>query len=88
VVLALGAPLDGAFFGGYVKPANWTENRRDRHLLENQTGKRQVVVIMRDRNGIALPFVFRSEAQSIATIASRVDGDYLRRRSPELGYFA
>jgi hypothetical protein len=40
----------------------------------NQRGKRRVVVIMRERNGIALPFVFRSEAQSISTIASRVDG--------------
>jgi transposase-like protein len=66
--------IDGAYFGGYVKPANWTENRRDRRLLENQTGKRRVVVIMRERNGITLPFVFRSEAQSISTITSRVDG--------------
>src|ERR1700726_391382 len=67
--------VDGAYFGGYVKPANWTENRRDRRLLENQTGKRRVVVIMRERNGITLPFVFRSETQSIPTIASRVDGN-------------
>jgi hypothetical protein len=57
-----------------VKPANWKENRRDRRLLENQSGKRRVVVIMRERNGI-IPFVFRAEAQSIATIASRVDGN-------------
>ncbi len=67
--------IDGAYFGGYSKPANWKENRRDRRLLENQTGKRRVVVIMRERNGITLPFVFRSEAQSIATIASRVNGN-------------
>jgi transposase-like protein len=67
--------IDGAYFGGYVKPTNWTENRRDRRLLENQSGKRRVVVIMRERNGITLPFVFRSEAQSISTIAGRVDGN-------------
>src|ERR1700730_13407866 len=66
--------IDGAYFGVYVKPANWTENRRDRRLVENQSGKRRVVVIMRERNGITLPFVFRSEAQSISTIASRVEG--------------
>lgn len=66
--------IDGAYFGGYVKPANWKENRRDRRLALNQTGKRRVVVVMRKRNGITLPFVFRSEAQSIATIAGRVDG--------------
>lgn len=67
--------VDGAFFGGYVKPANWKENRRDRRFLENQTGKRRVVVIMRERNGITLPFVFRSEAQSISTIGARVDAN-------------
>jgi len=64
--------IDGAYFGGYVKPANWKENRRDRRLAENQTGKRRVVVIMRERNGITLPFVFKSEAQSVATIGQRV----------------
>ena len=58
-----------------MKSANWQENRRDRRLLENQTGKRRVVVIMRERNGITLPFVFRSEAQSIATIGARVDAN-------------
>jgi transposase-like protein len=67
--------IDGAYFGGYVKPANWKENRRDRRLAINQSGKRKVVVIMRERNGITLPFVFRSETQAISTIASRVDGN-------------
>jgi hypothetical protein len=32
--------VDGAYFGGYVKPANEAQNRRDRRLAENQTGKR------------------------------------------------
>ncbi|SFK39351.1 ISXO2-like transposase domain-containing protein [Methylocapsa palsarum] len=64
--------IDGAYFGGYVKPANWKENRVDRRLAQNQTGKRRVVVVMRERNGITLPFVFKSEAQSVATIGQRV----------------
>ncbi len=64
--------IDGAYFGGYVKPANWKENRIDRRLAENQTGKRRVVVVMRERNGITLPFVFKSEVRSISTIAQRV----------------
>jgi transposase-like protein len=63
--------IDGAYFGGYVKPSNRRENRRDRRLSENQTGKRKVVVIMRERDGITLPFVFKSEAASIQTIAKR-----------------
>ena len=33
--------IDGGYFGGYVKPANEKENRRDRRLAKNQNGKRQ-----------------------------------------------
>ncbi len=64
--------VDGAYFGGHVRPANFKENRVDRRLAQNQTGKRSVVVIMRERNGITLPFVFKSEVQSVQTIAERV----------------
>jgi transposase-like protein len=64
--------IDGAYFGGYVKPANYKKNRRDRRLLETQTGKRRVVVAMRERNGRTLPFVFKSEHASLSTIESRV----------------
>jgi transposase-like protein len=64
--------IDGAYFGGYKKPANWAENRVDRRLARNQTGKREVVVIMRERNGITLPFVFKSETHAIPTIVARV----------------
>lgn len=67
--------IDGAYFGGYSKPANHKENRRDRRLAINQTGKRQVVVIMREREGRTLPFVFKSEAESVKTIAERVDAN-------------
>ena len=35
------AEVDGGYFGGYVKPANLRENRRDRRLARNQTGKRK-----------------------------------------------
>jgi len=38
--------IDGAYFGGYAKPENRKEDRKDRRLLANQTGKRQCVVIM------------------------------------------
>ena len=64
--------VDGAYFGGYVKPANKKSDRVDRRLLENRTGKRRVVVIMRERNGKSLPFVFRSEDESVPTIRERV----------------
>ncbi|PPQ19873.1 IS1595 family transposase [Bradyrhizobium sp. AC87j1] len=64
--------VDGAYFGGHVRPANRKENRRDRRLVQNQTGKRRVVVIMRERGGRTLPFVFKSEDASVVTIARTV----------------
>jgi transposase-like protein len=64
--------VDGGYFGGYVKPANHVENRRDRRLRRNQNGKRQVVVIVRERNGNGVPAVFKSEAQAYKFITSRV----------------
>jgi hypothetical protein len=67
--------VDGAYFGGHIRPSNWTENRVDRRLAINQTGKRRVVVIMRERGGRTLPFFFKSEAESIATIEARVDAN-------------
>jgi transposase-like protein len=64
--------IDGAYFGGYVKPANNRENRRDRRLWINQSGKRRCVVIMRERKGSSLPFVCRSEELSLPVIQERV----------------
>lgn len=64
--------IDGAYFGGYVKPANYKENRRDRRTALNQNGKRRVVVVMRERNGSSFPFVFRHEDHAVASIAGTV----------------
>jgi transposase-like protein len=64
--------IDGGYFGGYVKPANLKENRRDRRFLENQTGKRRVVIVMRERNGKTLPFVAKSESAAVPTIRARI----------------
>lgn len=66
------AEVDGAYFGGYVKPANLLENRVDRRLAENRSGKRKVVVIIRERGGASLPAVFRSEAAATKFIRSHV----------------
>ena len=51
-----GVEIDGAYFGGYVKPANHEENRRDRRKAENQSGKRRVVV--REQGGTRLRIAF------------------------------
>ena len=66
------AEVDGAYFGGYSKPANHIENRRDRRLAENKTGKRRVVVIIRERGGDSLPAVFHTEAAATNFIRSHV----------------
>ncbi len=64
--------VDGAYFGGHVRPANYKADRVDRRLAQNQTGKRRVVIAMRERGGRTLPFVFRTEDASVPTIAVRV----------------
>jgi hypothetical protein len=64
--------IDGMYVGGYVKPANQREQRRDRRRRENKSGKRQVVVVARQRGGRTLPAVFSSEAAAVPFIASRV----------------
>jgi transposase-like protein len=66
------AEIDGGYFGGYVKPANYKENRVDRRLTKNQNGKRQVVVVIREREGRTLPAVFKSESAALGFITSRV----------------
>ncbi len=64
--------VDGAYFGGYIKPANHKEHRLDRRTRYVQNGKREVVVVMRQRGGDAITNVFKAEHDSLATIQSRV----------------
>jgi transposase-like protein len=64
--------VDGVYVGGHVRPANLRENRRDRRVVESQTGKRKVVVIARQRGGKTLPGVFPTEAASTGWLVSRV----------------
>jgi hypothetical protein len=64
--------VDGCYVGGHLRPANYKENRIDRRLAKNQNGKRRVVVVMRERKGRTLPFVFKSEGEAFETIAERV----------------
>jgi transposase-like protein len=64
--------IDGAYFGGYVKPANHKANRIDRRLAMNATGKRRVVIVTCARGGDALTFVSKSEASSLPTIRTNV----------------
>jgi hypothetical protein len=66
------AEVDGGYFGGYIKPANHREHRRDRRLGRNQNGKRKVVVIVRERGGNSIPAVFKSEAKAMSFLRAHV----------------
>ncbi|WP_046862111.1 IS1595 family transposase [Microvirga massiliensis] len=67
--------IDGAYFGGHVRPENRKEDRKDRRLRENQTGKRRVVVALRERGGRTLPFVTLQEADGVEIARKHVAAD-------------
>lgn len=59
--------IDGAYFGGHVRPKNNKPKRVDRRRLPHRSGKRKCVVIFRERNGRSRPIVCsESEAASLA----------------------
>jgi transposase-like protein len=66
--------VDGAYVGGHVKPENQKADRKDRRLAENQTGKRQSVVVARERGqgGRTLPFVVKQESDAVALLRQRI----------------
>ena len=56
-----------------VGSINLKEDRVDRRLKEHQTGKRRVVVVMRERLGRTLPKVAMAEAEGVALVTANVD---------------
>jgi transposase-like protein len=64
--------IDGGYFGGYVKPENRAEDRKDRRLKSNRSGKRQCVVIMRERKGRSLAFIVRNEGDAVPFVRDHV----------------
>ena len=79
------AEVDGGYFGGYVKPANHKAHRVDRRFSRNQSGKRRVVVVVRERGGNSVPAVFNSESQAASFIRARIAKGCARRRSGIMG---
>jgi hypothetical protein len=61
--------IDGAYFGGHVKPAN--EGRAGSKAKENE-GRRQSLVIARERGGRTLPTVVAKESDAVSFIRQRV----------------
>lgn len=64
--------IDTAYFGGYIKPANEKKHRRDRRLLRNQNGKREGVLVMRERDGVTLTSVAKSEHAALPTVETTI----------------
>jgi hypothetical protein len=64
--------VNGGYFGGYVKPANIKAHRRDRRFSRNQSGRREVVVVVRERGGNPVPAVFNSESQAALFIRAGI----------------
>ena len=64
--------VDGAAFGGHVRPANAREDRVDRRLVRHRSGKRRVVVVLRQRGGRTLTRTFVREAEAIPFARERI----------------
>jgi transposase-like protein len=64
--------IDGAYFGGHIRPANKVEDRVDRRRARHQTGTRRVVVAIRARKGRTLTFVTKTEADGVDLVARNV----------------
>ena len=80
--------VDGAYFGGHIRPENYEADRIDRRLAKHQTGRRRVVVAFRERLGRTVPFVTKSEADGVELAKLHVDRMAINvgRRSQPLGY--
>lgn len=72
-VLAGHVEIDGAYFGGTVRPENRKEDRVDRRRKAHQSPRRRVVVAFRERLGRTLPFVATTEAEGVALARENVD---------------
>jgi transposase-like protein len=64
--------VDGAYFAASVRHPNVKAERKDHRLIEEQSGKRQVVVIVRERGGRSVPVVVGKESDAIPFIRERV----------------
>lgn len=56
--------IDGAHVAGHVRPTNKRADRKDRRVV--RSGKRKVVIVMRERKGRTRAFVVKSENQGVA----------------------
>ncbi len=87
VKLAGTVEVDGAYFGGHARQSNEKAKRKDRRAAEEQTGKRQSVVVARQREGRTVPVVapIRRRGSFGGSPNRRGGSRGARRRSTGLG---
>jgi len=73
IVLEGEVEIDGAYFGGHIRPANEKSKRVDRRRKEHQTGERRVVIALRERYGRTIPFVGKLESEGVNIARGIVD---------------
>jgi transposase-like protein len=64
--------VDGAWFGGKVRPENRKEDRIDRRLAANRSPDRRSVIVVRERGGRTLSFVAKCESEGADIVRQRV----------------
>lgn len=77
------AEIDGAHFGGHLRPENRKKNCKDRRLAINQTGQRQCVVTIRERDDRTVTGVFPSDDGACTNGA---ESFFSRIRRGEIGH--
>jgi transposase-like protein/predicted RNA-binding protein YlxR (DUF448 family) len=55
--------IDGAHFGGHIRPENFKADRIDRRRV--QSPRRRVVIAMRERKGVTRTFVVKHESEGV-----------------------
>ena len=67
--------IDGAWFGGHIRPRYHRVERIDRRRRSHQNGKRRCVVVIRQRGGPTVPVVTTREVDAVPIIRRRVASD-------------
>ena len=64
--------VDGAYFDGHAKQENVKSDRKDRRLVAERTGKRQSVIVARERGGNTMTWATAKESHGVALVRSVV----------------
>jgi transposase-like protein len=73
ITLEAAVEIDGAYFGGHVRPANARADRVDRRLRAHRRAERRSVIALRQRDGRTLTGVFLQESDGVAFARSRIE---------------